>query len=641
VTLVKTGSVTHSFDMDQRFIELPFTVDGDTLQADLPANPFETPPGYYMVFVFNDAGVPSEAAMLRINTLVPARLTINKVIVNDDGNTKSPSDFSFSVNGGATIPFEADGSNVVNLPAGTYSVTEPEVEDYASSLSNCTDIILVAGGSATCTITNDDIPGFIASAGSTQPSYLPGALVTLTARVVNMGVPVSGAQVRFDALKPNGINHVRLTATTGSDGNASASFVSGSGPSSIGTYQLTATITSGTHTATAFATFAVQPPQPVTLTVQKLMVNENGGTKEASDFSFSVNGGSPIAFASDGSNTLSLPAGTYTITEVPVADYTPSYANCTDLVLAAGESATCTITNTDTAQFSATADTSKPLYNAGETVTMTAHVSQGGMPVSGARVNFDALKPNGVNHVLLTAFTNANGDAVASFVSGTGSSSIGSYQLTATATSGALSARAYATFAVQKQTSPATLTVTKVVVNDAGGTGSAADFSFSVNGGTPVAFEADGTNVLSVPAGTYSITEPAAAGYIASFSNCSNLVLAAGGSATCTITNNDAAPLSLAAGTSKSTYLRGETVVLTAHVQRGGVPVSGVRVNFDALKPNGVNHVLLAATTNGNGDASASFVSGTGPSSIGTYQLTVTVTSAGETVQAFGTFVVQ
>jgi hypothetical protein len=78
VTLVKTGSVTHSFDMDQRFLELPFTVVGGEVRASLPANAFETPPGFYMVFVFNDVGVPSEAAMLRINALVPARLTVNR-----------------------------------------------------------------------------------------------------------------------------------------------------------------------------------------------------------------------------------------------------------------------------------------------------------------------------------------------------------------------------------------------------------------------------------------------------------------------------------------------------------------------------------------------------------------------------------
>ena len=67
VSLVKAGSVTHSDDMDQRFLDLTFTRSGDTLTANLPANVNETPPGYYMVFVINAAGVPSEAMMVRID----------------------------------------------------------------------------------------------------------------------------------------------------------------------------------------------------------------------------------------------------------------------------------------------------------------------------------------------------------------------------------------------------------------------------------------------------------------------------------------------------------------------------------------------------------------------------------------------
>ena len=175
---------------------------------------------------------------------------------------------------------------------------------------------------------------------------------------------------------------------------------------------------------------------------------------------------------------------------------------------------------------------------------MTARVSNNGVPVTGAQVNFNALKPNLVNRVMLNAATNSSGIATVSFVSGTGSSSIGTYQLTVTATSGSLTTQAFASFDVLKNppTQPATLTVTKVVVNDDGGTRVASNFSFSVNGAAPVAFEADGSNTLSVPAGTYTITEPAVADYAASLSNCSGLVLAAGGSATCTITNNDQAP---------------------------------------------------------------------------------------------------
>jgi hypothetical protein len=67
VSLVKMGSVTHSDDMDQRFLDLSFTRSGNTLQAALPTNVNRTPPGHYMIFVLNSAGVPSRAATVRIN----------------------------------------------------------------------------------------------------------------------------------------------------------------------------------------------------------------------------------------------------------------------------------------------------------------------------------------------------------------------------------------------------------------------------------------------------------------------------------------------------------------------------------------------------------------------------------------------
>lgn len=66
MTLVKTGSVTHSFDMDQRFIDLPMSRSEEAVRAWLPASSALTPPGNYMVFLINQDGVPSEAAMLRI-----------------------------------------------------------------------------------------------------------------------------------------------------------------------------------------------------------------------------------------------------------------------------------------------------------------------------------------------------------------------------------------------------------------------------------------------------------------------------------------------------------------------------------------------------------------------------------------------
>jgi len=67
VTIVGTGTVTHSFDMNQRFIEPSFSVSGSRIRVTLPANAYDTPPGYYMVFIFDHAGTPSKARMIRIN----------------------------------------------------------------------------------------------------------------------------------------------------------------------------------------------------------------------------------------------------------------------------------------------------------------------------------------------------------------------------------------------------------------------------------------------------------------------------------------------------------------------------------------------------------------------------------------------
>jgi hypothetical protein len=67
VTMIKTGSATHSFDMDQRFIEPAFSVSGNQIRVTLPANRFETPPGFYMMFIIDGAGVPSKAKIIRLN----------------------------------------------------------------------------------------------------------------------------------------------------------------------------------------------------------------------------------------------------------------------------------------------------------------------------------------------------------------------------------------------------------------------------------------------------------------------------------------------------------------------------------------------------------------------------------------------
>ena len=66
VSLVKLGSVTHAFNQDQRILQSPFTVSGSTLNVQAPANANLAPPGYYMLFILDTNGVPSVAAILKL-----------------------------------------------------------------------------------------------------------------------------------------------------------------------------------------------------------------------------------------------------------------------------------------------------------------------------------------------------------------------------------------------------------------------------------------------------------------------------------------------------------------------------------------------------------------------------------------------
>lgn len=71
VALVKLGAVTHSNNMDQRYVPLSFTRGSSTLAATVPASINIVPPGYYMLFIINSAGVPSVAPILRVKNAPP------------------------------------------------------------------------------------------------------------------------------------------------------------------------------------------------------------------------------------------------------------------------------------------------------------------------------------------------------------------------------------------------------------------------------------------------------------------------------------------------------------------------------------------------------------------------------------------
>src|SRR3989339_812368 len=94
---------------------------------------------------------------------VPTSLTLDKIVVNDDGGTAVESDWTLTATGPTSIsgPGAAGSTDVVSggtFDAGAYSVTEPVVPaGYLQTGSgNCSGTIL-AGETKTCTITNNDI----------------------------------------------------------------------------------------------------------------------------------------------------------------------------------------------------------------------------------------------------------------------------------------------------------------------------------------------------------------------------------------------------------------------------------------------------------------------------------------------------
>jgi hypothetical protein len=68
VTLIRLGAVTHTFNANQRLVQLQFTKSGDsTLTVTTPASPNVAPPGHYMLFLLDAAGVPSVARVVRLD----------------------------------------------------------------------------------------------------------------------------------------------------------------------------------------------------------------------------------------------------------------------------------------------------------------------------------------------------------------------------------------------------------------------------------------------------------------------------------------------------------------------------------------------------------------------------------------------
>ena len=286
--------------------------------------------------------VGQSASCVITNNDQQGTLIVKKVVINDDGGSKVATNFTFKVGNDAAVAFLQDtdalhGKNTLPRNAGTYTITEPAVAGYTTTYDNCSNVVLANGGTQTCTITNNDQPGTLVVKKVVINNNGGAGVATDFSFKVN-----NAAAVAF--LQDNDAAHGKNTLVQ------SAGVYTITEPEVTGyavSYDGCTNVALGNgETKTCTIT---NDDQQGTLLIKKVVVNDNGGTAVASNFSFSINGGPAVSFLAGGTNSVPADADSYTVVEGSAPGYTVSYNNCTNVNVSIGETETCTITNNDVA----------------------------------------------------------------------------------------------------------------------------------------------------------------------------------------------------------------------------------------------------------------------------------------------------
>ena len=146
VVLMRAGAPTHAFDMEQRMVGLTYTAGSGLLTVTSPPNRNIAPPGYYLLFLLNTAGVPSVAQFVQLSPGagdIPPTGTITSPATN------------VSITEGQSVFFSGSGTD----PDGTvtaYSWTFPGGSPSSSALATPGNVIYSTPGAYTATLTVTD-----------------------------------------------------------------------------------------------------------------------------------------------------------------------------------------------------------------------------------------------------------------------------------------------------------------------------------------------------------------------------------------------------------------------------------------------------------------------------------------------------
>jgi hypothetical protein len=284
--LMRPGSATHAFDMDQRLVGLcgpspqrPCSGSG-TLSLTSPPNGNIAPPGYYMLFLLDSAGVPSVAQFIQLTpyTTPPPSGTITSP--SKDTSITAGGSVNFSTNTAATsyswvFPGGTPTSSVAQNPG---SVTFGVAGTYVASLT-----VTDASGNSdpsppTRTITVRPTSGdFDISVSPSSVTVTPGQPATFTVSVARSGHPetVSLSVVKSASGCPSGVTSTGLSPST----------ITGSGTSTLTIdtttsavpcallFTVTGSDGSVVHTTTITLLINLAPPASLTATVGSAQIS--------------------------------------------------------------------------------------------------------------------------------------------------------------------------------------------------------------------------------------------------------------------------------------------------------------------------------------------------------------------------------
>jgi hypothetical protein len=369
------------------------TIPGGCSAAAISGSPF-----HMRLLGLSGTGGNQDRSLSSAAVVFPAVLRITKEVTNFSGSAThvSPTAFNFTttsptLNGAPEVPaaFQLWDDAAAN-PDVTPKTTSFNLFLFKTSQTgNQVTVTETAPGSAfaldslTCvdtdgglgiatgrTIVGGTATIYVNEAQTVDCTYTnkeQGASLTLKKTVINDNGSNAGASAFTMHIKSGGSDSV--TPFAGSETGTTSSLAPGTyvvsedGLSTHDQTKIECQKNSGAATETATVTLAAgdtatctitNDDKPATLIVQKIVINDNGQSKKATDFTFQVNGGTATSFIQDGNDTLkgkntlsTLSSGAYAVTEPAVTGYTTTYSTDCSVTLTTGETKTCTITNDD------------------------------------------------------------------------------------------------------------------------------------------------------------------------------------------------------------------------------------------------------------------------------------------------------